>query len=87
VDGSIKGQAIFIGGSIGNHWTYDNGFTIGCDWFGFMVPVAKRVTVSGRVYNSPHDDDKSKADNIEAWAKKKAVGGVNLFVMSIGKQF
>lgn len=87
VDGSIKGEALIIGGSIGNHWTYGNGFTIGCDWLGFMVPLVKKVSVGSRGYNSPHDDDKAKADNIEAWAKKKAVGGVNLFVMSIGKQF
>ncbi|MEI6399610.1 MAG: hypothetical protein WCO71_12650, partial [Pseudomonadota bacterium] len=91
VDGSINGRAVFIGGSIGNHWTYDNGFTIGCDWLGFMVPIAKKVSVGGRYYNSPSDkEDKaknSKADNIEAWAKQKSIGGVNLFLMSIGKQF
>jgi hypothetical protein len=25
---------------IGNHWTFDSGFTIGCDWVGDMIALS-----------------------------------------------
>lgn len=46
IDGKLNISSIVIPLFIGNHWTWDNGFTIGCDWAGVMIPIAGSSSAS-----------------------------------------
>ncbi|MCX6118594.1 MAG: hypothetical protein NT027_13710 [Proteobacteria bacterium] len=40
VSGNITISSIVLPISIGNSWTWSNGFSIGCDWLGVQVPLS-----------------------------------------------
>jgi hypothetical protein len=42
VDGEVKTQSVVAGITIGNHWSFESGFTIGCDWFGYIMPLSSK---------------------------------------------
>lgn len=39
-------SSIVAGLNIGNAWTWDNGFTLNADWFGYYVPLSSSYTSS-----------------------------------------
>lgn len=66
VDRSFDGQSTDLNIAIGNQWQFTN-FTIGCDWFGYQIPLQSSTTnsvVSGPGANSGDVSDQDTDMNI-----------------------
>ena len=65
LEGHLTIQSIVLTAAIGNHWTWANGFTLGCDWLAAMVPLSggSQSTTSGRLagQNVTNVDDQFKS--------------------------
>ena len=38
-ESNLKVSSMVLPLALGNHWVYDGGFTIGCDWLAVLVPI------------------------------------------------
>jgi hypothetical protein len=39
LSGTVSATSFVIPVAIGNHWSWENGLTIGCDWISVMIPI------------------------------------------------
>jgi hypothetical protein len=58
VESSAQATSVVIAASIGNQWTWPNGFFLGADWFGYAVPVANS-------YSSHVDTEGTATDDLD----------------------
>lgn len=54
LNGKIEIQSITVPVFIGNRWTFQSGFTLGCDWIGAFIPLtgSAKSTLDGNLPNS-----------------------------------
>ncbi|MBP9706057.1 MAG: hypothetical protein KBD78_00330 [Oligoflexales bacterium] len=66
INGSIKADSTVLNVSIGNAWSWDNGFFIGCEWVGLTVPLSNsnsgELTLSGTGVEEDAEFKKLKND-------------------------
>jgi hypothetical protein len=58
IKGSIDTTSVVAHFTIGNQWTWDNGFTIGADWFGVTPALSSKTDTDYSTTGVP--DDKTK---------------------------
>ncbi len=79
-----KGEAIAAKIGVGNYWTWDSGFTLGCEWAGYMVPVSGSYTSSTDSAGILSDDmtsiKKDSEDLGKFYAKSSLTQLLNLVV-------
>jgi hypothetical protein len=56
VKGSIDTTSIVAHFTIGNQWTWDNGFTIGADWFGVTPSLHSKTDTDSSTTGVPDDE-------------------------------
>ncbi len=88
VAGTVKSTSVVAGGFIGNHWTFDSGFTIGCDWVGFMVPLASSFSESSTTSSSASADDIQLRDDVITSSKDHLASPYAIgLLLSVGGHF
>lgn len=59
LDMEVKSTSITAGVTIGNHWAFNNGLTLGADWIGYHIPLtsgAKTTTTTRGVLTGSSDE-------------------------------
>ncbi len=87
VDGKIDIQSIVLPVFIGNRWTWDSGFTIGCDWIGIMIPISgsTKGSINGTLTNDSMK--KLNQDLVDLGDSLAHTTSTTLFLTSIGWAF
>lgn len=73
--------------AIGNHWSFDNGFSIGCDWVAAFVPLSGSAKTTSSTNISDPDIDKFYDDFQKTGDSLAKTTSLTLALTSIGWQF
>lgn len=65
VDMEVKSSSITVGLTIGNHWAFDNGLTIGADWIGYHYPVSSSAKTATTTKGALSQAETSFADDTQ----------------------
>ena len=87
IDGKLSISSIVIPIAVGNHWTWRNGFTLGCDWIAAFVPLSgsSKSTLSGSLTDA---DAKTLNDDFVSLGDKLAKQTTfTLLLTSVGFMF
>lgn len=63
VNSEVSGSATIGNIGIGNYWSWDNGFVLGCEWINYQIPLANKKYSSNTITGPGFD--KSKSDELE----------------------
>jgi hypothetical protein len=87
VEGELKISSITIPFFIGNSWTWESGFTLGCDWIGVFIPLSgsSKGSTTGNLSSSTITDLNS--DFVEMGDKLAKKASLTLALTSIGWAF
>ena len=82
-DYHFEGNSLAANFQIGNQWQF-SGFTIGCDWVGYSLPVVSNVTNERMSANSTDTDRKNMQEDQDRFLKQ---GHLNLLRFYLGASF
>lgn len=85
--GKVEIQSIVLPVYIGNRWTFDSGFTIGCDWIGAMIAItgSAKSSLEGNLDNQTIKNfNQEFLDTGNSLAHKSSL---TLFLTSVGWAF
>jgi len=88
VTAGFDANSIALNASIGNHWTWTNGFTVGCDWIGWQQVISSSYStnVSGGGFASSATSD--ALPMVEIIAKEVSQASLlQLLMVSVGFMF
>lgn len=88
VDSTVTATNIIMFLGLGNHWIFENGLTIGCDWAAMSIPITSSSsytqTTTGLSSNEAEDIEKSSAD---LGVKISKINAISLLIGNIGYRF
>jgi hypothetical protein len=90
VEGTLDITSVVVPIFLGNHWSFDNGFQIGCDWIGAYVPLtgAARSTLSSNEPTTTSGSLASSNQSIVTLGESLATKtSLTLAVINLGYQF
>jgi len=76
----FKGQSLAASVAIGNQWQWDN-FTLGCDWFGYVFPLA--YSTSDEQFTAPSSMDFERSylqQDKELYTSKSVAQGLRFYL-------
>ena len=88
LDLKLQISSIVVPMFIGNHWTLDNGLTLGCDWIGAFIPVSGKSTASTTLTGASSGIVESLNNKMQDLGKKLSNQvSYTLLVIGVGYQF
>lgn len=87
LNGKVEIQSIVLPLYIGNRWSFDSGFTIGCDWIGAMIAVtgSAKSSLEGNIDNQTIKN--FNQDFLDLGNSLAHKSSLTLFLTSIGWAF
>ncbi len=86
--GTTVAKSLVFQSSLGNHWTFANGWTLGIDWLGLALPFAKGFTykvLTGEISNDSGEDVSAAVENFSK--KLSGTQTMTLGLIHLGLRF
>ena len=88
IDLNVSGAALTGKIGIGNYWSWDGGFTLGCEWVGYQSPLTSSFSSKTVSVGIPSDSMDNVADDGESLGRTfSKTGTLQLLNLAIGYSF